>query len=133
MKERLHARALPLQLPIGQESDFRGVVDLIRNRAIIYKDDLGVNSTETDVPEELREQAALYRERILETVAEYDDQLMEKYFNGEEITPEECYRALRKAVIQDGLVPVFCGSSYRNKGCSPCWTPWSIISPLPWM
>ncbi|HOB87617.1 MAG TPA: GTP-binding protein, partial [Bacillota bacterium] len=83
LKERLHARALPLQLPIGQESDFRGVVDLIRNRAIIYKDDLGVNSTETDVPEELREQAALYRERILETVAQYDDQLMEKYFNGE--------------------------------------------------
>ncbi|HOP68284.1 MAG: elongation factor G [Dethiobacteria bacterium] len=119
LKERLHARALPLQLPIGQESDFRGVVDLIRNRAIIYKDDLGVNSTETDVPEELREQAALYRERILETVAEYDDQLMEKYFNGEEITPEECYRALRKAVIQDGLVPVFCGSSYRNKGVQP--------------
>jgi len=119
LKERLHARALPLQLPIGQESDFRGVVDLIRNRAIIYKDDLGVNSAETDVPEELREQAALYRERILETVAEYDDQLMEKYFNGEEITPEECYRALRKAVIQDGLVPVFCGSSYRNKGVQP--------------
>ncbi len=116
LQERLHAHALPLQLPIGVESGFSGIVDLITERAIIYSDDLGTKSTENDIPEEMKEQVADYREKILETVAEYDDVLMEKYFNGETISPEECYSALRKATIHHNLVPVLCGSSYKNKG-----------------
>ncbi|HOA36602.1 MAG TPA: elongation factor G [Bacillota bacterium] len=119
LREKLQARALPLQLPIGVEGNFSGVVDLIRQRAIIYEDDLGIRSREAEIPEAMREQAADFRERILETAAEYDDELMEKYFNGKMITAEECYRALRKATIHHALVPVFCGSSYRNKGVQP--------------
>ncbi|MGM0689875.1 MAG: elongation factor G [Bacillota bacterium] len=116
LQERLHAHALPIQLPIGEENGFTGIIDLITSRAIRYEDDLGTRSTETDVPAGMEEQVADYREKILETVADYDDELMEKYFSGEEITPEECYRALRKATIHHNLVPVLCGSSYRNKG-----------------
>ena len=119
LKERLHAQALPLQLPIGTESEFSGVVDLITERAIIYEDDLGAHSIDADIPEAMKEQVADYREKILETVADYDDALMEKYFNGETISPEECYRALRKATIYHNLVPVLCGSSYKNKGVQP--------------
>lgn len=119
LQERLHAQALPLQLPIGRESEFSGVVDLITERAIMYEDDLGTQSIEADIPEAMKEQVADYREKILETVAEYDDALMEKYFNGEAISPEECYRALRKATIYHNLVPVLCGSSYKNKGVQP--------------
>ena len=116
LKERLHAHALPIQLPIGEESGFNGIIDLISNRAIKYEDDLGTRSSETDIPEGMKERVADHREKMLETVADYDDDLMEKYFNNEEITPEECYRALRKAVIHHNLVPVLCGSSYKNKG-----------------
>ncbi len=119
LQERLHAQALPLQLPIGSESEFSGVVDLITERAIVYEDDLGTHSTETDIPETMKEQVADYREKILELVADYDDTVMEKYFNGEKISPEECYRALRKATIYHNLVPVLCGSSYKNKGVQP--------------
>jgi len=116
LKDRLHAHALPIQLPIGEEADFNGIVDLISGRAIKYEDDLGTRSSETDIPEEMKEKVADYREKILETVADYDDDLMEKYFNNEEITVDECYRALRKATIHHNLVPVLCGSSYKNKG-----------------
>ncbi len=119
LRERLHARALPIQLPIGVEGDFVGVVDLVSRRAIIYEDDLGKRSNETDIPDVMVEQANDYREKLIETVADYDDEVMEKYFNGEEISPEECYRALRKATIYHNLVPVLCGSSYRNKGVQP--------------
>ncbi|HOL17545.1 MAG TPA: elongation factor G [Bacillota bacterium] len=119
LQEKLHARALPLQLPIGEEANFSGVVDLITQKAVIYSDNLGTISTETEIPESLRQQAADYREKIIETVAEYDDALMEKYFNGQQITADECYRALRQATIHHGLVPVLCGSSYRNKGVQP--------------
>ncbi len=116
LRDRLHAHALPIQLPIGEESGFNGIVDLISNRAIKYEDDLGTRSSETDIPEGMKERVADHREKLLETVADYDDDLMEKFFNNEEITPEECYRALRKAVIHHSLVPVLCGSSYKNKG-----------------
>ncbi len=117
--ERLHARALPLQLPVGREHQFAGVVDLIEMKTIIYKDDLGIQQEVQAIPPEMKEQAAVYRERILETVAEYDDVLMQKYFDRAVITPEECRRALRLGVIHHGLVPVICGSSYRNKGVQP--------------
>lgn len=116
LKERLHAHALPIQLPIGEEADFNGIIDLISGKAIKYEDDLGTRSSETEIPAEMKEKVADYREKILETVADYDDDLMEKYFNNEEITVDECYRALRKATIHHNLVPVLCGSSYKNKG-----------------
>ncbi len=116
LQERLRAQVLPLQLPIGNESDFTGVVDLITQRAILYQDDLGTQSIDSDIPEAMVEQVADYREKILETAADYDDALMEKYFNGDPISPGECYRALRKATIYHNLVPVLCGSSYKNKG-----------------
>ena len=116
LKERLHAQALPLQLPIGTESEFSGVVDLITERAIVYEDDLGTNSIDADIPEAMKEQVADYREKILETVADYDDALMEKYFNGEKISPEECYRALRKATIYHNLVRCFAVPLTRIRG-----------------
>ncbi len=119
LREKLQAQALPLQLPIGAEGKFTGVIDLIRQRAIIYEDDLGMHSREAEIPEAMREQAADFRGRILEAAAEYDDVIMEKYFNGQEITAEECCSALRRATIHHALVPVFCGSSYRNKGVQP--------------
>ena len=104
-----------LQLPIGSEKQFAGVVDLIRMKAFYYDDELETSAGK-EIPEGLIEQARDYRERILETAAEYDDRLMQKYFDGAEITAEECYQALRKATIYHELVPVLCGSSYRNKG-----------------
>ncbi len=116
LRERLHAHALPIQLPVGEESGFNGIIDLISGKAIKYEDDLGTRSSETAIPEGMVEQVADYREKILEAVADYDDALMEKYFNNEEITAEDCYRALRKATIHHNLVPVLCGSSYKNKG-----------------
>ncbi len=116
LKERLHARALPIQLPIGEEDGFNGIVDLITGIAIKYEDDLGTRSSETDIPVGMKEKVADLREKLMETVADYDDELMEKFFNNEEITAKECYRALRKATIHHNLVPVLCGSSYKNKG-----------------
>ncbi len=119
MKDRLKAQVLPIQLPIGKEGSFTGIIDLINLRAITYEDDLGTRSNETEIPEEMKEMVSDYREKLLEAVADYDDSMMEKYFNGENITAEECYRALRKATIHHNLVPVLCGSSYRNKGVQP--------------
>ncbi|MFU8795654.1 MAG: elongation factor G, partial [Dethiobacteria bacterium] len=119
LQDRLHAHALPIQLPVGSESEFAGVIDLISERTIIYEDDLGTRSNESDIPEDMLELVAEYREKILEAVADVDDTLMEKYFSGEEISSDDIYRALRKAVIQNNLVPVLCGSSYKNKGVQP--------------
>ncbi len=119
LRERLKAQVLPIQLPVGHESSFAGVIDLINLRAIIYEDDLGTRSTEADIPENMMDQVNEYREKLIETVADYDDRVMEKYFNGEDISVEECYSALRKATIHHNLVPVLCGSSYRNKGVQP--------------
>ncbi len=119
LQEKLKAHVLPVQLPVGREGNFTGIVDLVTLKARIYDDDLGTSSSETDVPEGMKEQVEDYREKLLETVAEYDDDLMEKYFNAEHISAEECYRALRKATIHHQLVPVLCGSSYRNKGVQP--------------
>jgi len=120
LREKLHAHVLPLQLPIGAESKFSGVIDLTPAAGRLFMKTISeFTAREAEIPEEMRDQAADYRERILETAAEYDDLLMEKYFKGQEISPEECYRALRKATIHHALVPVFCGSSYRNKGVQP--------------
>jgi elongation factor G len=119
MKERLHANAVPIQLPIGKEDSFLGVVDLIKNDAIIYEDDLGTTSAETVIPDDLKDLAVEYRNNLMEAVAETDDDLMMKYLEGEEFTIEEIKVALRKAVIENKIVPVMCGTSYKNKGVQP--------------
>ncbi len=116
MNERLHANAIPITLPIGKEDTFRGIIDLVGNDAIIYKDDLGKDTEIVDIPDDYKAQAEEYRQQLLEVCAEQDDALMEKFFAGEEITIEEMKAALRKATIARKLTPVLCGSSYKNKG-----------------
>ena len=119
MRERLHANPVPIQIPIGAEDTFVGIVDLIKMDAIIYEDDLGKVSEEVAIPEELQELAEEWHEKMLESVAEFDDALMEKYLGGEEITEAEIKKAIRKATIACQMCPVTCGSSYRNKGVQP--------------
>ncbi|NLZ39020.1 MAG: elongation factor G [Firmicutes bacterium] len=119
MQERLNANVVPVQIPIGVEDSFRGVVDLIRMKSIIYTDDLGTRSDETDIPPELLDLAQEYREKMLEAAAEFDDDLMMRYLEGEEISEEQIRAALRKGTCAVKLVPVLCGSSYKNKGVQP--------------
>ncbi len=116
MKDRLKANAVPIQLPIGAESTFRGIVDLVEMNADVYYDDLGKDMRVEEIPEDMKEIAAKYREELLEAVAEQDEEIMEKYLGGEEITVEEIKRCIRKATIANDMVPVVCGTSYRNKG-----------------
>ncbi len=116
MNERLHANAIPITLPIGKEDTFKGIIDLVANDAIFYKDDLGKDTEIVEIPAEYKEQAEEYRQQLLEVCAEQDDALMEKFFAGEEISIEEMKAALRKATIARTLTPVLCGSSYKNKG-----------------
>ncbi|RPF42764.1 translation elongation factor 2 (EF-2/EF-G) [Thermodesulfitimonas autotrophica] len=119
IKERLGANPVPVQLPIGAEDSFCGVIDLIQEKAIIYLDDLGTVSKETAIPANMRELVAEYREKLLEAVAEADEELMLKYLENEPLTVEEIKRALRKATLAVKAIPVLCGSSYRNKGVQP--------------
>ncbi|MGE5553271.1 MAG: elongation factor G [Betaproteobacteria bacterium] len=119
MRTKLAANAVPVQLPIGVEDSFRGVVDLVREKAIIYRDDLGTVSEETAIPEELRADVTRYRERLIEAAAELDDDLMAKYLEGEVLSEEELKAALRRGCLEGKLVPVLCGSSFRNKGVQP--------------
>jgi elongation factor G len=119
MKERLGANAVPIQLPIGAESDFRGIIDLVHMKAIIYKDDLGKEYEETEIPAEMQEMASHWREVLIEAAADVDDTLMEKYLEGEPITAEEIVRAVRRGTLQNKIVPVTCGSSFKNKGVQP--------------
>jgi elongation factor G len=116
MRDRLRANAIAIQLPIGSETEFQGIVDLVRNRAYIYTNDQGTDIQETDIPEELQAQAEDYRTKLIEAVAETDDDLMNKYFEGEELTEEEIRTALRKGTIAGTIVPVLCGSAFKNKG-----------------
>ena len=116
MKERLNANAIPIELPIGAEDNFKGIVDLIKMRAFVHKDDLGKEIEECDIPEDLKEKAEQYRAIMLEAVAEQDDELMMKYLDGEELTIDEIRMGLRKGTIANTIVPVTCGSSYKNKG-----------------
>ena len=119
MKERLHANAVPLQLPIGAEADFVGMVDLLKMKAEIYEDDLGKVMDESEIPENLKEEAELYHQALVEAVAETDDVLMEKFLEGEELTMEELKQGIRKATIAGTMTPVLCGTSYKNKGVQP--------------
>ena len=119
MRERLKTNPVPIQLPIGAEENFRGIIDLIDMHAYLYhleKGDLGEDVLRTDIPEDMREQAEEYRTQMLESVAEYDEDLMEKYLEGDEIPEEDIHRALRAATLSAKVVPVVCGSSYKNKG-----------------
>ena len=116
MKNRLHANAVPIQIPIGAEDEFKGVVDLITMRAFIHKDDLGKEIEETDVPAELKETAEKYRNAMVEAAAEQDEELMMKYLDGGELSNEEIREGLRKGTLACKVTPVCCGSSYKNKG-----------------
>ena len=116
MKDRLKCNAVPIQLPIGAESDFRGIVDLVTMKAEIYHNEDGTDYSEEVIPEEMQDLANEYHEKLIESVAELDEDLMEKYFGGEELTIDEIKSTIRKATIDNTMVPVTCGSSYRNKG-----------------
>ncbi len=116
MKERLGSNAMPIQLPIGKEDTFQGVVDLVLMKAFIFKDDLGKVIDEVEIPEDMKDLADEYHTMLLENVADLDEDVMMKYLEGEEITVEEIKSCIRKATIANKIVPVLCGSSYRNKG-----------------
>ena len=116
MKERLKCNAVPIQLPIGAEADFKGIIDLVIMKAYYYKDDLGVDIEVTDIPDDMKELARKYHTEMLEHVAEQDDELLEKYLNGEELTVDEIKSCIRKSTLANHMVPVVCGTSYRNKG-----------------
>ena len=116
MRDRLKANAIPVQIPIGAEDQFKGIVDLIKMRAFIHKDDLGKEIEETDVPEELKAKAEEFRAQMVEAAAEQDDELMMKYLDGGELTPDEIRKGLRKGTLDCKIMPVCCGSSYKNKG-----------------
>ncbi|MCF8012113.1 MAG: elongation factor G, partial [Clostridiales bacterium] len=118
-KKRLGSNAVALQLPIGSEEDFNGLVDLIYNKAFIYTDDLGRESKEVNIPEDMQETVKKYRETLLENVAEADDELMMKYLEGEEFTPEEIITGIRKGTLAVQMTPFLCGSAFKNKGVQP--------------
>ena len=119
MKERLNANAVPIQIPIGAEDDFKGLIDLIKMEAITYEDDLGKVEDESEIPDDLKPQAEEWREKMLDACAEQDDEFMEKYLGGEEISEDEIRRVIRKATVACEMVPVTLGTSYRNKGVQP--------------
>ena len=116
MRERLGTRAIRIQLPIGKEDTFKGIVDLVNMNAEIYKDDLGKDFEKTDIPADMMDEAKKYRAELVEAVAEQDDELMEKYFEDGDLSVEDLKKGLRKATIAMAITPVLCGSSYRNKG-----------------
>jgi len=119
MRERLGANAVPIQLPIGSEHTFKGIIDLVKMKAEVYYDDEGKDVREEEIPADMLEMAEEYREALIEKVAETDDALMEKFFGGEELTEEEIKAAIRKSTIACAMNPVLCGTSYRNKGVQP--------------
>ena len=119
LHDRLHANAVPIQLPIGSESDFRGIIDLITMRAEIYYDDLGKDVRDEDIPAELLDQAKEYHDKMVEAVCELDDDMAEKFLMGEEPTADEIRATIRKGTIACRFFPVMCGTSYRNKGVQP--------------
>ena len=116
MKDRLKCNAVPIQLPIGSEDTFKGIIDLVENIAYVYYDDLGKDVRKEEIPEDMKDKAEEYRMALMESVAETDEELMMKYLEGEELTEAEIKGAIRKATIANDMVPVLCGTSYRNKG-----------------
>ncbi len=114
--DRLKCNAVPIQLPIGREESFQGIIDLVDMKARIYYDDLGKDQRDEEIPEDLRELAAEYRDKLLEAVSDFDDDIMESYLSGEEVPAEKIRNAIRKATVAVKMVPVTCGTSYKNKG-----------------
>jgi len=131
LRDRLRANAVPIQMPIGAESELSGIVDLVKMRAYIYKDDLGKDIEETDIPEDLLKKAEEFRLQLVEAVAEADEELLEKYLEGEELTEAEIKRGLREGTIAGTIVPVLCGSAFKNKGYNCSSMPSSITYPHP--
>lgn len=119
IKDKLKANPVPVQIPIGAESEFVGVIDLVSMHAIIYKNDLGTDIDETDIPDAYKDKAEEYRQNLLESLAETDEFIMEKYLEGEAISPSELREAIRRATINLSINPVLCGSAYKNKGVQP--------------
>jgi elongation factor G len=119
IRDRLRTNAVPIQIPIGQEAELKGLIDLVRMKAIIYKDDIGKDISETDIPADLKDKADEFRLLLVEAVAESDDTLMEKYLEGEELTEDEIRSGLRKGTIAGTIVPMLCGSAFKNKGVQP--------------
>ncbi|MBE6810510.1 MAG: elongation factor G [Ruminococcaceae bacterium] len=119
VKERFNCNAVPIQLPIGSEDTFKGIIDLVRNEAEVYYDDLGKDVRREEIPEDMKEIAEKYRTALIESIVEMDEELMEKYFEGEEPTEEQMKKIIRKATIANEMVPICCGTSYRNKGVQP--------------
>ena len=119
IRERLGANPIPIQLPIGSEDQFRGIVDLINNKAFYFLDDLGTKSTDSDIPEEMAKIVAEYREKLIEAVADTSEELTVKYLEGKEITEAEIKKAIREATVKVKMIPVLCGSSFKNKGVQP--------------
>jgi len=121
IKERLKANPVPIQIPIGAEDNFKGVIDLVRMKALVWEDEaaLGSKYEIKDIPAELQEKAEEYREKMIEAVVETDEELMEKYFAGEELSEEELKKAIKKATIDLAIVPMLCGSAFKNKGVQP--------------
>ena len=119
IEERLGARPVALQIPIGSEEDFQGVVDLVSGKALVYSDEMGTDWEEVEVPADLREEAERYRELLMEKVAEADDAVATAYLEGEDVPVQELHRALREATLQSKLVPVLCGSALRNRAIQP--------------
>jgi len=116
VRERLQGNAFPIQLPIGSEENFKGIIDIIEQKAFIYANDLGAEIQETEVPEEYKEQMAQHREKLIEAVSEHDDELMMKYLEGETLSYQEIIDGLRKATIANKIIPVVCGTAFKNKG-----------------
>jgi len=116
MKERLQANAVPIQLPIGKEDTFEGIIDLVKMKAYYFVDELGRNVEEKEIPDDMKELAEEYRTKLIETISEQDEELMMKYLEGEELTEEEIKAGIRSATIKVDMIPVICGSSYKNKG-----------------
>ena len=119
IRERLGANPVALQLPVGSEEKFKGIIDLIMEKSVMYTDDLGTNSDVADIPEDMLELVAEHREKLIEAAAEADEELMLKYLEGEELTVEEIKRGLRAATLSVKMIPVLCGSSFKNKGVQP--------------
>jgi len=121
IKERLKANPVPIQIPIGAEDNFKGVVDLVKMKALVWEDEAAMGSAyeEVEIPDELKEKAEEYREKLIEAVAETDEALMDKYFNGEELTEEEIKKAIKAGTLSMDIVPMTCGSAFKNKGVQP--------------
>ena len=119
MRDRLHTNAIAIQLPIGAEDTFQGIIDLVKMEAIVYEDDLGKVSKEVEIPDDMLEMAEDYRDKLLEACAEQDDDFMEKYLGGEEVTIDEIKAVIRKATLECKMTPVTCGTSYKNRGVQP--------------